>query len=639
MADSQAVTELCGNVEGLSLASAGQTYPNAHPHTNPLDVWRMHISNVLSKITGVETGIIFPLLSWTSSLDKGDFSLPVPALRIKGQKPDALAKEWSDKWPEDDPMVNKPQPSGPFLSFFVKKEPTIQTVLKMIREKGADYGKAPYHGLKDPKDPNAGQKTAILEFSSPNVAKPFHAGHLRSTIIGGFLANLYEAAGWKVWRINYLGDWGKQYGLLALAYEKFGNKEELERDPIDHLFKLYVRINADMSAEKEVIEEKKKAGEDVTELEANSLDEQARSWFKRMVDGDPTALAQWRHFRDLSIERYKQTYARLNIRFDYYSGESQVTEEAMAKTAKKMNDLKISEDDKGAVIIDFTKQVNGKEGKQLGKAVLQKRDGTSLYLTRDVSELLGRQEKYGFDKMLYVVASQQELHFKQLFKITQLLGHKDIADKCSHITFGMVLGMSTRKGTVKFLNDILRDVGEHMHEVMKGNETKYAQVENPEQTADILGISSVMVQDMTGKRINNYTFNMEQMCSFEGDTGPYLQYAHSRLCSIRRRAELSEEEIASADLSLLKEEHALNIVRYLAQWPDVFNNTLKTLEPTTVLTYLFRMTHAVSSSYDHLQVVGSEPELKKARMALYDASRKVLHNAMSLLGLSPVERM
>jgi arginyl-tRNA synthetase len=147
-----------------------------------------------------------------------------------------------------------------------------------------------------------------------------------------------------------------------------------------------------------------------------------------------------------------------------------------------------------------------------------------------------------------------------------------------------------------------------------------------------------MVQDMTGKRINNYTFNMEQMCSFEGDTGPYLQYAHSRLCSIRRRAELSEEEIASADLSLLKEEHALNIVRYLAQWPDVFNNTLKTLEPTTVLTYLFRMTHAVSSSYDHLQVVGSEPELKKARMALYDASRKVLHNAMSLLGLSPVER-
>lgn len=425
---------------------------------------------------------------------------------------------------------------------------------------------------------------------------------------------------------------------MALAFEKFGSEEELKKDPIDHLFKLYVRINADMSAEKEVIEEKKKAGDDVTQLEAESLDEQARAYFKKMVDGDEAGLAQWQHFRDLSIAKYKETYARLNIRFDRYSGESQVTEEAMAKNAKKMADMGVTEDDKGAVIVDFTKHVPGKEGKQLAKTVLKKRDGTALYLTRDVSELLGRYDTYNFDKMLYVVASQQDLHLKQLFKITELLGHKDIAQRCQHITFGMVQGMSTRKGTVKFLNDILRDVGDHMHEVMKKNESKYAQVAEPEKTADILGISSVMVQDMTGKRINNYTFNMDQMTSFEGDTGPYLQYAHSRLCSIRRRAELTDEDIASADLSLLTEDHAVNIIRYLSQWPDVFQNTLKTLEPTTVLTYLFRLTHVVSSSYDHLQVVGSEPELKKARMALYDASRQVLHNAMSLLGLSPVER-
>lgn len=178
-----------------------------------------------------------------------------------------------------------------------------------------------------------------------------------------------------------------------------------------------------------------------------------------------------------------------------------------------------------------------------------------------------------------------------------------------------------------------------MHEVMKKNKEKYAQIEDPDKVADILGISSVMVQDMTGKRINNYTFNMDAMTSFEGDTGPYLQYAHSRLCSIRRRAsDLTDADLDAADLSLLTEDHAVNVVRFLAQWPDVFQNTLKTLEPTTVLTYLFRMTHAVSSSYDHLQVVGSEPELKKARMALYDSARTVLHNAMTLLGLTPVER-
>ncbi|KFH43410.1 Arginine--tRNA ligase, cytoplasmic-like protein [Hapsidospora chrysogenum ATCC 11550] len=638
MADSNAVEQLAGQVEGMSLDAIAQTYPNAHPEANPLDVWRAHLSNVLSKISGVDTSIIFPVIAWTQSLDKGDFIIPVPALRIKGEKPDALAVEWASKWPEDDPLFKKPVPTKTFLSFFIKGAPAVKTIIKAVREQGTEYGKAPFDGLKDPKDPSGARKRIIVEFSSPNVAKPFHAGHLRSTIIGGFLANLYEAAGWDVIRINYLGDWGKQYGLLALAFQLYGNEEELKRDPIDHLFKLYVRINAEMSTEKEAIEAQKKEGKDTTELEANSLDERARGYFKKMVDGDEAALAQWRHFRDLSIVKYKETYARLNIRFDEYSGESQVTEEDMAENAQIMADKGVTENDNGAVLIDFTKQVPGKEGKQLGKAVLRKRDGTALYLTRDVSELLGRFHKYAYDKMLYVVASQQELHLKQLFKITELIGHKDISQRCQHISFGMVQGMSTRKGTVKFLNDILRDVGEHMHEVMKRNEEKYSQIEDPVKVADILGISSVMVQDMTGKRINNYTFNMDAMTSFEGDTGPYLQYAHSRLCSIKRRAKLSDEEINSADLSLLTEEHAVNVARYLAQWPDVFQNTLKTLEPTTVLTYLFRMTHGVSSSYDHLQVVGSELEVMKARMALYDAARIVLYNGMTLLGLTPVER-
>jgi arginyl-tRNA synthetase len=479
----------------------------------------------------------------------------------------------------------------------------------------------------------------IVEFSSPNVAKPFHAGHLRSTIIGGFLANLHEGTGWDVVRINYLGDWGKQYGLLALAFELYGSEEELRKDPINHLFKLYVQINKEMETEKAHIEEVKKEGKDTTELEANSLDERARRYFRSMTDGDKTVLAQWQRFRDLSITKYKETYARLNIHFDDYSGESQVSEEAMAKAAKEMQEKGISEEDSGAVLIDFTKQVPGKEGKRLGKAVLRKRDGTALYLTRDVSELVSRKERYNFDKMFYVVASQQDLHLKQLFKITELLGHEELAKRCQHISFGLVLGMSTRKGTVKFLNDILGDVADHMHEVMKKNEEKYSQVADPVGTADILGISSVMVQDMTGKIVNNYTFNMDAMTSFEGDTGPYLQYAHARLMSIKRKANLSDEELSTADLSLLKEPHAINVARLLAQWPDTVLNTLKTLEPTTVLTYLFRMTHVVSSSYDQLQVVGSEPEIMKARMALYDAARIVLYNGMRLLGLTPLDRM
>ncbi|EMT64258.1 Arginyl-tRNA synthetase, cytoplasmic [Fusarium odoratissimum] len=614
-----------------------ESFPGCHPDTNPVDIYRSHITSLLAPITGVDPKIIYPAIQWTQTLDKGDAILAVPALRVKGKKPQELAEEWVAQFPES-PLIEKPTAAGPFISFFFKPNKLTSMLLPTIRKRANNYGKNPYNGLRDPSDPNSGRKRMIVEFSSPNIAKPFHAGHLRSTIIGGFLASLYESAGWEVTRMNYLGDWGKQYGLLALAWEKWGDEEALKADPINHLFNLYVRINQDMSAEKEEIAAKKAAGEDITALEEKSLDEQARKYFRRMTDGDKEAVELWRRFRDLSITRYKKTYARLNIEYDEYSGESQVPEEDMEKAAKVLSEKGLTEDANGAILIDFSKHVPGKPGKSLEKVILRKKDGTALYLTRDISELLNRHEKYNFDHMIYVVASQQDLHLKQLFKTIELMGHEDIAKKCQHINFGMVLGMSTRKGTVKFLDDILRDVADKMHEVMKKNETKYSQVENPEAVADILGISSVMVQDMSGKRINNYKFDMDVMTSFEGDTGPYLQYAHARLCSIRRRVGLSDDELATANYDLLTEKHATDLVRLLSQWPDVVQNTLKTLEPTTILTYLFKMTHVLSSSYDHLRIVGSEPELQKARMALYDAARIVLHNGMSLLGLTPVER-
>ncbi|OTA56637.1 arginyl-tRNA synthetase [Hypoxylon sp. EC38] len=639
MATASGTNQLLSKLDNLTLESIAEKYPTAYPETNPLDIYRVHLSEVLAPITGVAAEKIHPVIQWTNALDKGDFTLPVPALRIKGAKPDVLGAEWAVKFPEDDPLFEKPVPNGPFISFFAKGGPLAQTLIPMIRKLGPEYGRNRFLGLKDPKDPSKGKKRIVVEFSSPNIAKPFHAGHLRSTIIGSFLANLYEGAGWDVVRINYLGDWGKQYGLLALAYERYGDEEALKKDPIDHLFRLYVRINAEKEEELAAIEAKKKEGQDVTELLANSLDEQARGYFRKMTDRDEKALALWKRFRDLSIVRYKATYARLNIKFDEYSGESQVSEEAMEKVAKEMAEKGISKEDQGAVLVDFTELLPGKEGKRLGKAVIRKRDGTALYLTRDIAELLGRYEKYKFDHMIYVVASQQDLHLQQLFKIIELLGYKDIAARCQHINFGLVQGMSTRKGTVKFLDDILRDCADHMHEVMRKNESKYAQVEDPEGTADTLGISSVMTQDMSGKRGNNYVFDLAVMTSFEGDTGPYLQYAHTRLSSIKRRANVSDEEMDNADLSLLTEPHAINVVRLLAQWPDVFQNTLRTLEPTTVVTYLFRLTHVISSSYDHLQVVGSEPALRAARMALYDAARITVGNCMRLLGLTPLERM
>ena len=316
------------------------------------------------------------------------------------------------------------------------------------------------------------------------------------------MSNLYAGAGWDVKRINYLGDWGKQYGLLALGFEKYGDEASLAADPINHLFMVYVKINNDLAAEKEEIKAMETVGktEEAQKLKDDGLDEQARRYFKAMTENDAAVIAQWARFRELSIKRYKQTYARLNIQFDDYSGESQVKQEQMDFAAKKMADMGISEESEGAVIVDFTKHIPGKVGTSLERPIIKKKDGTALYLTRDISEMMQREDKYNFDRMIYVVASQQDLHLKQLFKIVELMGYKELAAKCQHINFGLVLGMSTRKGTVKFLDDILKDVGEKMHEVMQKNEAKYKQVEDPLATADILGISAVMVQDMSGKR-------------------------------------------------------------------------------------------------------------------------------------------
>jgi arginyl-tRNA synthetase len=369
-----------------------------------------------------------------------------------------------------------------FLKFFFKPDALTRIVLPSILKNGPSFGFNTNLGLRDPSDPSKGKKKMIIEFSSPNIAKPFHAGHLRSTIIGGFLSNLYEGAGWEVLRMNYLGDWGKQYGVLALGFEKFGNEEALVANPIDHLFNVYVKISKEQGEEadkmKELREEIKALqakNEDITEQEVKlqalideGVDEQARKYFKRMVDGDKDAIAIWERFRDLSIDRYKKTYARLNIHYDDYSGESQVKDESMDKAAKIMEETKVSEDSEGAVIVDFTKL----GAKKLGKAIVKKKDGTSLYLTRDIGAIMEREEKYQFDRMIYVVAAAQDTHLAQLFKIVEAMGFKELSQKCQHINFGMVLGMSTRRGTVKFLDDILKDVGDKMHEVMRSNESK-----------------------------------------------------------------------------------------------------------------------------------------------------------------------
>ena len=600
---------IASQLEKLSIASP-KTFEGSYPDYNTVDLLRNYITEELVKISGVDANLIFPALEWTNTLDRGDLLIPVPRLRIKGSDPKQLAAEWAEKFPLGE-YLSKVEGNGPFIQFFFSPKFLFNVVIKDILARKTSYGSTPV---------GKGKKM-IVEFSSPNIAKPFHAGHLRSTIIGGFLSNLYEQLGWDVTRINYLGDWGKQFGLLAVGFDKYGSEEALKKDPINHLFEVYVKVNKDIEEE----------GDSLPEEE--STNGKARAYFKRMEEGDEEALKYWKRFRELSIVKYIDTYKRLNIKFDNYSGESQVSQDLMNKALEIFKEKGLTHEDKGAVLIDLKKF-----NKKLGKCIVQKSDGTTLYLTRDVGEAIQRYEKYHFDKMIYVIACQQDLHTAQFFEILKQMGF-EWANRLQHINFGMVQGMSTRKGTVVFLDNILEETKEKMHEVMKKNEAKYAQIENPEEVADLVGISAVMIQDMLSKRINNYEFKWERMLSFEGDTGPYLQYSHSRLRSMERNSDITAEELLTADYSLLTEQQAELLIRLLAQYPDVLRNASKTNEPATIVTYLFRLTHQVSSCYDVLWVAGQTKELATARLALYSAARQVLYNGMTLLGLTPVDRM
>ncbi|KAI9750699.1 MAG: hypothetical protein M4579_006347 [Chaenotheca gracillima] len=634
-ADTLSTEQLSQQLSQLGVGSSVPKLEGAFPTVNPTDIHRSFLAQTVADITGVDNQLIYSCLDWTNTLDKGDLLLACPRLRVKGTKPADLATKIVENFPESS-LFQRPESDGIFVRFVFAPKSLPSLILPYVYDLKSTYGSNRLQGLKDPQDPSKGNKKIVIEFSSPNIAKEFHAGHLRSTIIGGFLSNLYEAGGWDVVRMNYLGDWGRQYGLLAIAWEKFGSEEAFQRNPTGHLFDIYVKISALFKPEDDAFKAASKRGDDTVELENSGLLGQAKRYFRSMEEGDEQALELWRRFRVLSIEKYKQTYARLNIHFDDYSGESQVSQETMNKAEEILREKGISEVDQGATIINFKNHGFPK----LETAVVRNRNNTTTYILRDVGAAIERYDKYGFDSILYVVMSEQDIHIKRLIAILQLAGYTEISSRMTHVNFGKVQGMSTRKGTVKFLDDILEEVGTSMHDVMRRNKAKYDVVENPEDVADTLGISAVMVQDMSGKRINNYPFDIVRMTSFEGDTGPYLQYAHARLKSIARKTTFTAEDLAKADFSLLQEPHAVDLVRLIGRYPDTIAQTLKTLEPTTVLTYLFKLTHQLSSSYDVLRVVNAPegPEVSKARAALYEAACQTINNGMRMLGLTPVDR-
>lgn len=559
--------------------------------------FRTHVAEKLAVLVDRPVDEVWKILEKPKKEEHGQFALPLPRLRLAGN-PAAIAADIAVKLEKDD-VITGASSTGPFLNVTVDTTRLMKETISEALSKRQDYGKN-----------NLGEgKNVLVEYSSPNIAKPFHAGHLRSTIIGNFIKLAYRANGFHADGMNYLGDWGKQYGLLAIGFKRYGCEEKLVADPIHHLFEVYVKISADAEADP-------------------TVDETARSYFKAMENGEAEALALWQRFRSLSIEKYKEVYERLNVKFEIYSGESQY-EERMKASVAELKEKNLLEESKGAMVIDM-------ESAGLGKPLVLKSDGATLYLTRDIAAAEHRFEEYKLDKSIYVVSSQQDLHLQQLFKAMEMLG-KPWAKHMLHINYGLVKGMKTRKGQVVFLDDILNDAKDIMLGVMQQNAEKYAQIADPEGTADILAVSAVVVQDMAARRIKDYEFKIERVTQFEGDTGPYLQYAHSRLCSVERRAEVQMD--GSEDLSLLTEKEAIDLALQIARYPDVVQEARVTQEPCCVVNYLLSLCRSVSQTLDKLWVKGQEPEVARARLALYAAARYTVGNGLTLIGLKPLERM
>uniref|UniRef100_A0A669C4F7 Probable arginine--tRNA ligase, mitochondrial n=1 Tax=Oreochromis niloticus TaxID=8128 RepID=A0A669C4F7_ORENI len=472
--------------------------------------------------------------------------------------------------------------------------------------------------------------TTLVEYSSPNIAKKFHAGHLRSTIIGNFIANLKQSLGNDVIRMNYLGDWGMQFGLLGAGFGQFGSPEKLKQNPLQHLFEVnvvfvlysnvffpvffsfalqvYVRVNK----EAENNEDMKQA---------------ARDFFRQLEQHESHAVSLWQQFRDITVKEYRHIYERLGVHFDVYSGESFHQDQAqeVVQQLQSRGLLKTSEKGTGVVDLSPNRDVTN-------VCTVLRSDGTTLYITRDIAAAINRKEKYSFDEMIYVTDKSQENHFSQLFQILLAMGHS-WADGCRHVSFGLVQGMKTRTGEVVFLEDVLDEARARMlNNMSKSKTTK--ELENPEDTAEKVGISALIIQDFKGPLQSDYKFDWDQMLQAQGDTGVFLQYTHARLC----RQDICVEAVAF-DPSLLSEQTCTAILQHLLRYDEVLYQSAQDLQPKHLVNFLLKLCHLIASAHRDLPVKGSPEAVAQARLRLFSGACSVLANGMRILGITPVNKM
>ena len=562
-----------------------------------MDNKQLIASELAKVIDSLDQNAISNLLEQPKSSDLGDIAFPAFSLaKVERKAPQAIAADIAEKI--DSSHFEKVVATGPYVNFFLNKAKISDQVIKEVIKEGADYGQQ-----------NEGQGGNItIDLSSPNIAKPFSVGHLRSTVIGDALSNIFRKMGYNTIKINHLGDWGKQFGLLMVAYKKWGNKEAVEANPIDELLQLYVRINAEIENDP-------------------ALDEEGRLWFKKLEDGDPEATELWQWFRDESLVEFNRIYELLGVEFDSLNGEAFYNDK-MDEAVKILEDKDLLKESKGASIVDLD-DVN------LPPAMIKKSDGATLYITRDIATAMYRARTYNFVKNVYVVGQEQSNHFRQLKAVLKKMGF-DWSDDMIHVDFGLVTKnrqkLSTRKGNIILLEPTLQEA---ISRAKAQIEEKNPNLENKEAVAHAVGVGAVKFYDLKTDRRNGYDFDLEAMVSFEGETGPYVQYAYARIQSILRKADFKPSLDANYNLN---DAESWEIIKLLQDFARVVKRASDNFEPSLIAKYAVSLAQAFNKYYAHTRILDETPE-RDSRLALSYTTAVVLKEALRMLGVEAPEKM
>lgn len=546
----------------------------------------------------MELDAIVNLLEVPKNSSMGDLAFPTFSLaKVWRKAPQAIASELVEKITSD--KFEKIQAVGPYINFFFNKQEISQAVLADVIAQGSDYGRQ-----------DLGQgKNITIDMSSPNIAKPFSIGHLRSTVIGDSLAKIFEKLGYKAVKINHLGDWGKQFGMLIVAYKKWGDEEAVRANPIKELLQLYVRINKEAQSQPQ-------------------LDEEARNWFRKLEAGDEEAISLWQWFRDESLVEFNRLYNQLGVQFDSYNGEAFYNDK-MDEVVSLLEDKGLLQESQGAQVVKLDKY--GIEN----PALIKKSDGATLYITRDLAAAIYRKRTYDFAKSIYVVGNEQAAHFKQLKAVLKEMDY-DWSDDITHVPFGLVTKdgkkLSTRKGNVILLEPTIAEAIKRAGDQI---EAKNPDLPNKEAVAQAVGVGAIKFYDLKTDRLNGYDFDLDAMVSFEGETGPYVQYAYARIQSILRKANFKPD---AATPYALEDAESWEIIKLIQNFPATIKRAADNFEPSIIAKFAISLAQAFNKYYAHNRILDQSPE-RDSRLALSYTTALVLKEALRLLGVDAPDEM